>query len=68
MAIAAIYAGLSDDDRALEWLEEAAQLPGELWFWIPIDPLWTRMRTNPACQKILERWRRGSGEVTYRQA
>ena len=68
VAIAAIYAGLSDHDRALEWLEEAAQLPGELWFWIPIDPLWARTRQNPAFQKILARWRRGSGEVTHRQA
>ena len=68
VAIAAIYAGLNDDDRALQWLEEAAQLPGELWFWIPIDPLWARMRQKPAFQRILARWRRGSGEVTHRQA
>jgi hypothetical protein len=59
---------LNDDDCALEALEEAAQVPGELWFWIPIDPLWARMRQNPAFEKILARWRRGSGEVTYRQA
>ena len=68
VAVAAIYAGLGDDDRALEWLADAAQLPGELWFWIPIDPLWARMRDTPGLQKILGRWRPGSGEMTQQQA
>jgi hypothetical protein len=56
--MAAIFAGLGDDDHALEWLEKAAEQPGALWFWIPIDPLWARMRPHPRFQKILNHWRR----------
>ena len=58
VAIAAIYAGLNDDNRALEWLDQASRQPGALWFWIPIDPLWARMRQTPGFQTILARWRR----------
>jgi tetratricopeptide (TPR) repeat protein len=58
VAVAAIYSGLGDDERALEWLEKAAQQPGALWFWIPIDPLWARLRPQPRFQKILDHWRR----------
>ena len=58
VAIAAIYAGLNDDNRALEWLDQASRQPGALWFWISIDPLWARMRQTPGFQTILARWRR----------
>ena len=58
VAMAAIFAGLDDDDHALEWLEKAAEQPGALWFWIPIDPLWARLRPHPRFQNILTHWRR----------
>ena len=58
VAIAAIYAGLNDDNRALKWLDQASRQPGALWFWISIDSLWARMRQTPGFQTILARWRR----------
>jgi tetratricopeptide (TPR) repeat protein len=58
VAIAAVYAGLGDDDGVIEWLDRAAQQPGALHFWIPTDPLWKRMRGDPRFQKVLDRWKR----------
>jgi hypothetical protein len=58
VAIAAVYVGLGEDDRAFEWLDKAAGQPGALHFWIPTDPLWNRMRAHPRFQKILDRWKR----------
>ena len=54
VARAAIHVGLGDDDLALEWLEKAAQQPGALWFWIPVDRLWARLHSHSRFQKILE--------------
>jgi eukaryotic-like serine/threonine-protein kinase len=58
VALAAIHAGLGEDDLALEGLEKAAQRPGAPWFWIPIDRLWARLHSHSRFQKILENWRR----------
>jgi tetratricopeptide (TPR) repeat protein len=58
VAIAAVSVGLGEDDRAIEWLNKAAEEPGALHFWIPTDPLWNRMRAVPAFQRILDRWKR----------
>jgi hypothetical protein len=38
--------------------EKAAEQPGALWFWIPIDPLWARLRAQPRFRTILTHWRR----------
>ncbi len=58
VAIAAVHAGLGEDDRAIEWLERAANVPGSLWFWIPVDPLWRRLGSHPGFQRILAHWKR----------
>src|SRR5262249_31483289 len=57
-AIAAVYAGLGEDDQAVEWLEKAAQQQGGLHFWIPVDPVWKPLKLHPGFQKILSRWKR----------
>jgi tetratricopeptide (TPR) repeat protein len=59
-AIAAVYTGLGELDRAVEWLEQAAQEPGSLQFWIPVDPVWKPLAAQPRFQKILSRWKRTS--------
>jgi len=58
VAIAAVHVGLGEDDHAIKWLDTAAEEPGALHFWIPTDPLWRRMRTDPRFEKILDRWKR----------
>jgi tetratricopeptide (TPR) repeat protein len=62
-AIAAVYTGLGEYDRAVEWLEQAAQEPGSLQFWIPVDPVWKPLAAQPRFQKILSRWRRASNSA-----
>jgi serine/threonine-protein kinase len=57
-AIAAVYVGLGENDRAVEWLEQAAQQPGGLHFWIPVDPAWRPLKSHPGFQKILTYWKR----------
>ena len=57
-AIAAVHAGMGEHDQAVHLLEEAADQPGALQFWIPIDPLWKPLASHPGFQKILTRWRR----------
>jgi hypothetical protein len=56
VAIAAIHAGLGENDRAIECLENAAEVPGSLWFWIPVDPLWRRLHSHPGFQRVLANW------------
>jgi eukaryotic-like serine/threonine-protein kinase len=64
VAIAAVYTGLGDVVRAVEWLEQASQVPGGLQFWIPIDPVWKPLAGHPGFQKILARWSRASSPGT----
>jgi tetratricopeptide (TPR) repeat protein len=59
-AIAAVYTGLGEADQAVEWLEQAAQQPGGLHFWIPVDPVWKPLADHPGFRKILSRWKRTS--------
>ena len=59
-AIAAVHVGLGESDRAVEWLEQAAQEPGGLHFWMPVDPVWKPLAAHPRFQKILARWKRTS--------
>jgi serine/threonine protein kinase/tetratricopeptide (TPR) repeat protein len=56
IAIAAVYVGLGERDLAVEWLGQAAQEPGGLHIWTPIDPLWKRLLSHPGMPKILLRW------------
>jgi hypothetical protein len=55
-AIAAVYTGLGEVARAVEWLEQAAQVPGGLHFWLSIDPVWKPLAGRPGFQRILARW------------
>jgi TolB-like protein/tRNA A-37 threonylcarbamoyl transferase component Bud32/Flp pilus assembly protein TadD len=59
-AIAAVHLGLGEHDRAVEWLEQAAQEPGGLHFFMPVDPVWKPLAAHPRFQKILSRWKRKS--------
>jgi tetratricopeptide (TPR) repeat protein len=61
-AIAAVYTGLGELDRAVEWLEQGAQEPGSLQFWIPMDPIWKPLAAQPDFQKILSRWKQTSAQ------
>ncbi len=59
-AIAAVYLGLGEKDQAMEWLEQAAEKPGGLHFWMPVDPVWKPLADHAGFQKILSRWKRTS--------
>jgi hypothetical protein len=69
VAIAAIYAGLNDDDRALQWLEEGGAAAGANCGSGSLSILCgPRMRTKTGLPENPGAMARGSGEVTYRQA
>ncbi len=53
--IAVFYAGLDDRDRAMEWLEKAAQERAGLLVYLNVDPLFDSLRGDPRFQALLQR-------------
>ena len=54
-AIALVYAGLREADRALEWLGRAVDVRDVHLTFLPIDPKWDAYRTDPRFDAILAR-------------
>ena len=52
---AGIYAGLGEDDRALEYLEQSYQEHSHWLIYLHIDPSMDRLRANPRFQGLLQR-------------
>jgi tetratricopeptide (TPR) repeat protein len=53
--IALIYAGLSEPDSAFEWLERAYAARDVHLVFLPVDPRWDGLRSDPRFQSIIER-------------
>jgi len=54
-AIATVYIGLGDKDRALQWLGKAVEERGEYVVWLKTDPLYDPLRSDPRFQDLLRR-------------
>ena len=52
-AIATLYVGLADKDRAFQWFEKAVAERGERWF--KNEPLFDPLRSDPRFQDLLRR-------------
>ncbi len=53
--IAMIYAGLSQDDKAFDWLERAFEQRSAWLCYLKREPRWDRLRSNPRFEKLLRR-------------
>ena len=54
-AVALIYAGMGDKDRAIEWLEKAYNDRANWMVWLGLDPRWDPLRNDPRFQDIFRR-------------
>ncbi len=54
-AIATVYIGLGDNDRALEWLGKAVEERGEVVTWLKPDPLYDPLRSDNRFRNLLRR-------------
>ena len=54
-AVAAVYNGLGDDERALDWLDVAYQERSGVLAWVAVDPLWKRLRGHPRFRQLIAR-------------
>jgi TolB-like protein/Flp pilus assembly protein TadD len=54
-ALALVYAGLQQRERALEWLEHAYQVRDVHLIWLPMDAKWDPFRTESAFVELIER-------------
>jgi len=50
-----LYAAISDQDRALEWLEKAHDASDSGLFWLRVMPLYDPLRTTPRFKEMLHR-------------
>jgi hypothetical protein len=53
--LALAHAGLGEDDRALDWREEAVSVRDVHLIDVPLDPKWDRLQGHPRFQALLER-------------
>jgi TolB-like protein/DNA-binding winged helix-turn-helix (wHTH) protein/Flp pilus assembly protein TadD len=56
-AVAIIYAGLSEREAALQWLERAYAVRDVHLVFLPVDPRWDALRDDPRFQSLLKRCR-----------
>jgi len=54
-ALAAVHAGLGEQDRALEWLERAFEEHCGMLTWVRHDPVWDSLREEPRFQALLRK-------------
>ncbi len=52
---ALVYAGLGENDRALDWIEKAFGDRPSLMPYLKVDPLWDGLRGSPRFQSLLAR-------------
>lgn len=53
--IALVYAGLGENEQAMNWLEKALQDRVHWLVWIRLDPRWDPLRDEPRFKKIVSR-------------
>ena len=54
-ALATVYIGLGDKDRAFQWLGRAVEERGEFVTWLKPDPLYDPLRSDPRFPALLRR-------------
>ena len=54
-AMALIYAGLSQPDQAFEWLDRAFDMRDVHLAFLPVDPKWDELRSDPRFAALLHR-------------
>lgn len=54
-ALAAVYAGLGENGRAIEWLERAFDEHCGMLTWVRHDPVWDGLREEPRFQDLVRR-------------
>ncbi|HEY3132941.1 MAG TPA: winged helix-turn-helix domain-containing protein [Acidobacteriota bacterium] len=54
-AVATVYIGLGDKDRAFEWLEKAYQDRSEVFVWLKVEPLLDDLRPDPRFAGLMRR-------------
>ncbi len=52
-AVALVYAGLDQAERALDWLERAHEVHDVHLMFLPVDPKWDRLRSAPRFIQLL---------------
>jgi len=53
--VAAIYAGLRDQDQTFKWLENAYE-ERDIWLMnLKVDPVFSKLRSNPRFSELLVR-------------
>jgi tetratricopeptide (TPR) repeat protein len=55
VAIAMVYCGLGDNDRALEWLDRAYKERPDALLSLKLRPLWASLRPDPRFSDLLQR-------------
>lgn len=55
--VAAVYIGLGDEDRSLEWLEKAYEARSSWIIWVNVDPRFDNIRGDSRYQALLRRMR-----------
>jgi serine/threonine protein kinase len=55
VAIARVYVGLGDKDRALEWLEKSFERREPRLVLLKVDPRWDSLRSNPRFKALLKK-------------
>jgi serine/threonine-protein kinase len=56
-AIALVYAGLGDRESTFKWLEKGYETRDVHMVFLPIDPMWDDVRSDPRFQGLLQRCR-----------
>jgi hypothetical protein len=54
-AMASVYVGLGDKDRAFEWLQEAVEERAAYVPYLKVDPLFDPLRSDPRFTDLLRR-------------
>jgi hypothetical protein len=55
LAVARIYVGLDEIDRAFEWLDRACNERTSEVFWLTVDPAYDSLRSDPRFHALLRR-------------
>jgi serine/threonine-protein kinase len=53
--VAMVYAGLGEDNAALDWLERAFEMRDVRMTFLAVEPKWDFLRNHPRFQSLLER-------------
>ena len=54
-SIALIYAGMNDNNKAMEWLERGYRERSALMVFLKTEPKWNNLRADPRFRDLLKR-------------